>query len=129
MDFGIAKARGTGTQGPQRLTVAGMIAGTPAYMAPEQINSFSAATAASDIYSLGVVAYEMLTGQLPFSAPDFMPLLVMHLSQPPPPPRSLNPQLAPELEAVVLSMLEKDPSRRPASCQEVAQRLSPVLVR
>jgi serine/threonine-protein kinase len=124
MDFGVAKAQ---SATPQNLTVAGMIGGTPAYMAPEQINSFSAAIPASDLYSLGVVAYEMLTGMLPFNSPELMPLLVMHLSQPPPPPRTINPNLSPALESIILELLAKDPSKRPTSARELALKLRALL--
>ncbi len=122
MDFGLAKrvsAKG--------VTVAGFIAGTPSCMAPEQIRDFASADHRADLYSLGVVAYEMFSGHNPFeSASDMMGLLACHLSEPPPAPRGFNPAIPESLEAVILELLEKDPSRRIQSCQELIRRLRSV---
>jgi tetratricopeptide (TPR) repeat protein len=118
MDFGIAKRQDT-----QGMTVAGMIAGTPNYMSPEQINGFSTVTVSTDIYALGVIAFEMFTGDVPFSHPELMPLLMMHLTKPPPSPRAANPGLPTELEGVVLKLMEKDPARRYPSCRALAEEL------
>ncbi|MCP4603221.1 MAG: serine/threonine protein kinase [Proteobacteria bacterium] len=115
MDFGIAK----NTYG-RGLTIEGMTAGTPEYMAPEQISSFSDVTAAADQYSLGLIAYRMFTGKLPFEHEELTPLLVMHLHQQPKPPRELNPDMPIELEKIVLRLLEKDPANRYKSCRELA---------
>lgn len=118
MDFGIAKR--TATPG---LTVAGMIAGTPEYMSPEQINGFDKVTASTDLYALGVMLYEMFTGTVPFRNPELMPLLVMHLSQPPPPPRARNPALPETLERIILNLLAKTPEARMKSCRELGEAL------
>ena len=78
MDFGIAKRT---TQATGGMTQAGFIAGTPAYMSPEQINNFAAVSHRTDIYALGIVAYEMFTGTVPFDHDEMMQLLMMHLTR------------------------------------------------
>jgi len=118
MDFGLAKVRGA-----QGLTASGVIGGTPAYMAPEQASDFRTVTPASDIYALGVVAYEMFTATLPFTHENPLSILIMHRESPPPPPRSRNPSLPEELEQIILHCLEKDPARRFGSCREMGRRV------
>ena len=105
MDFGIARERAA-----PGVTQAGMIIGTPEYLSPEQISG-AAAGDASDLYALGVVAYEMFTGRKPFVHDDLVPLLQMHLATPPEPPRKHAPQLPATLEAAILKLLDKDPPR------------------
>jgi serine/threonine-protein kinase len=119
MDFGIARTLGA----PADLTRTGTFAGTANYIAPEQIRHSSAVTPAADLYSLGVVAYRTLTGVLPFDAPDQIPILMMHLEQPPAPLREHNPQIPRGLENVVLRCLAKQPEERWASCAELADQL------
>jgi hypothetical protein len=114
MDFGIAKARDI-----SGLTATGMVAGTPAYMAPEQVLNFSSVTAAADQYSLGIVAYEMFTAARPFRHSEPVPLMMLHTTEPPPPPRSLNPALPADLEQIILRCLAKEPQNRFASCREL----------
>src|SRR5207253_9210070 len=111
MDFGIAKQHAT-----PGVTVAGSIAGTPMYMSPEQISNFSTVSHLTDIYALGVCAYEMFTGKVPFNHPELVPLLMMHVNSPPEPPRKLNPSIPESLEAVILRLLAKDPAQRVQSC-------------
>lgn len=118
MDFGIAKQGGT-----EGKTVAGMIAGTPNYMSPEQINGFSNVTPATDIYAMGCIAYEMFTGDVPFSHAELMPLLMMHMTKPPVPPSQHNPGIPPPLEKMILKLLEKDPANRYSSCRAFADDL------
>ena len=118
MDFGIAKQGGT-----EGKTVAGMIAGTPNYMSPEQINGFSDVTTSTDVYAMGCIAYEMFTGDVPFSHPELMPLLMMHMTKPPVPPSQHNPGLPPPLEQMILKLLEKDPANRYSSCRAFADDL------
>jgi serine/threonine-protein kinase len=121
MDFGIAKRRDA-----PALTQAGFLAGTPYYIAPEQVSNFAGVTHLADLYALGVVAFQMFTGRVPFVSDEMMALLVMHVTEAPPPPRSLNPAIPPDLEELVLRLLEKDPARRPQSCLELARSLQEV---
>jgi serine/threonine protein kinase len=93
------------------LTSAGTVVGTPDYMPPEQAQG-QPADFRSDIYSLGVVLFETFTGELPFTGDTVMAVLLGHIQRPPPPPRALNPRLAPALEALILRCLEKSPDRR-----------------
>lgn len=119
MDFGIAKR-----QAATGVTTTGIVVGTPEYMSPEQINDFSAVSPASDLYAVGVVAYQMFTGTVPFRHEELMALLIMHLRKVPDPPREKNPQIPEALEAAILRMLEKEPARRFASCNEAAEHLT-----
>ncbi len=104
-DFGIAKV----AESPN-LTVTGMVIGTLTYMSPEQCDA-QAASWASDQYSLGVVAYEMLTGTVPFTGSGFA-LMNAHVQTPPPPIRTRRPDCPPDLESAVNRMLAKDPAER-----------------
>ncbi len=113
-DFGIAKAL-EGTQ----IARSSHLIGTPAYMSPEQIQS-SVVTPQSDIYSLGIVAYEMLTGHVPFQG-NTATVLHAHVYQPPTPLRSLNPQIPPQVENAVLRALAKSPQARYPTASEFAQ--------
>jgi len=118
MDFGIAK------QTRQRgLTIAGMVVGTPEYMAPEQAHGHMQVTHAADLYSIGIILYALATGQLPFRHDELVPLLLMHVSEPPVPPRRLNPGCPVEVEALILELLGKRAEDRPASAAVVAERL------
>src|SRR5262249_57240558 len=105
---------------------AGRVAGAPSDIPPEKINNFAAVTGATDLYSLGIVAYEMFTGQLPFQHAEQVPLLMMHLSEQPRPPRSVNPSIPEPLERIILKLLEKEPEKRFASCNALAQALEKV---
>lgn len=87
-------------------------AGTPEYMAPELGVSESTITAAVDIYALGVILFQALTGQTPFQSDSPVKLLQMHINDPVPAPRNLNPELTPAIEAVILRALAKDPAAR-----------------
>ncbi len=112
-DFGIAKVVQA-----QGLTVTGVTVGTPTYMSPEQCAT-EEVTGASDQYSLGVVAYEMLTGTLPFQDDSIMSVMYAHFNQPPRPVTQLRPDCPPNLAAAVMRMLEKDPARRWSSMDDV----------
>ncbi len=108
VDFGIAKLRDRAGRGH---TAAGMIVGTPEYMAPEQCDN-RPVDARADVYALGVMAYELATGRLPFSGMSIAQLLLAHLNERPVPPRQVNPGTHPLLEAAILRALEKRPQDR-----------------
>jgi predicted Ser/Thr protein kinase len=121
LDFGISKY-GTAPEN-LRITRAGSIIGTPEYMAPEQ----AAATTVDhrcDIYAFGVLAYEMLTGSLPFQGATALATLIKHQSEPPEPPTRRNPSLSPEVEHFILRALVKRPQGRQQTMAEVAVDLS-----
>jgi serine/threonine-protein kinase len=118
MDFGIAKRQST-----PGVTVGNLIAGTPDYMSPEQIHGFSSVTHSTDIYALGVVAYQLFTGTLPFMHEELLPLLMMHINDAPPPPRSRNRDIPNELERIILRLLEKKPEERFSTCAALADAL------
>jgi hypothetical protein len=122
MDFGLAKKQGDN----QDVTVTGFIAGSPGYMAPEQITDFGSATQAADLYSLGVLAYELVTGRKPFRHKDRQKVLEMQLTQEPERPRALNAHVPPALEELILLLLRKDPGERIASCEDVGARLADI---
>ncbi len=116
LDFGLVTNPGIiGLQAD--LTEPGAFMGTPLYMSPEQIRG-DPTTPAVDLYALGVVIYEMVTGEVPFRAPRLAPLMQLHLHEPPP---ALPPESA--LADVVAALLQKDPLERPSSAAEVLARL------
>jgi serine/threonine-protein kinase len=106
LDFGLAAL----ARDP-RLAPKGAVFGTPEYMSPEQARGDDAQPV-SDLYALGILFFEMATGQLPFRSSDRETLLEMQRSAPPPRPRALRPDLQPQAEAIILRLLEKDPRRR-----------------
>ena len=118
MDFGIARKMNT-----PGVTMVGTIAGTPEYMSPEQINGFSDVTFSTDLYALGVTAYQMFTGTLPFEHPELMRLLIAQATEAPPRPRARNPEIPEVLEQVLLKLLEKKPADRPSSAGELGAML------
>jgi len=122
-DFGIAKLLLESDREP--ITRQGFIVGTAAYMAPEQGFGLPV-DARTDLYSAGVVLFEMLTGRVPFKADTPMAAMVAAAYEPPPPLKELNPQLPGELEAVVLRALAKDPAERYQSADEMAAALRTV---
>jgi HAMP domain-containing protein/predicted Ser/Thr protein kinase len=124
MDFGIARlseVKGAG----KGMTSTGVVMGTPDYMAPEQAQGLPA-DFRSDIYSLGVVFFEIFTGRLPFSGESVMTVVLKHIQEAPPAPRSINPRMPVELEAVILRCLEKEPDRRYANVEEILEDLTAV---
>jgi serine/threonine protein kinase len=120
VDFGVAKIQ-EDVNRKARLTGANILVGTPRYMSPEQCEE-RPVDARSDIYSLGVVLYEMLSGEAPFDGDSSMRLLMAHASDPPPPLRRKRPDLSPEVEQAVMDSLEKDPSLRPQTAGDFARR-------
>ena len=109
-DFGIAKA--LSEAGGGTLTGTGVAIGTPQYMSPEQAAGEAKIDHRSDLYSLGVVAYEMATGELPFRAPTVPGILMKQITEPPPDIKLLRPELPDELAATIMRCLEKDPEAR-----------------
>jgi DNA-binding NarL/FixJ family response regulator len=105
-----------------------MVIGTPAYLSPEQAQGHTL-DHRTDIYSLGVVLYEMATGHLPFDADEIPALLLQQVKQPPPPPRLIAPDLPVELERVILKALEKNPVRRFQSSEALASALDGVVMK
>ena len=121
-DFGIARMMGV-----TQFTATGSLIGTPTYMSPEQCRG-EELSPASDIYSLGIILYEMLTGKVPFTS-ETTPLAILqkHLTEPPPAPRSLRPDLPVEVEQVVIKSLAKDPHDRYPSAGDLARALKKAL--
>lgn len=120
-DFGIARAASSNT-----ITETDVVLGTAAYMSPEQVRGERVGPA-SDLYSLGVVLYEMLTGWLPFRGDDPISTAMKHLNEPPPHPAEANPEVTEALDALVVRLLAKRPDDRYPSAAALAQDL--VLVR
>ena len=120
MDFGIAL-----DETLRKMTWSGFsqTMGTPDYMAPEQIKG-KRGDARTDLYSLGVILYEMLTGELPWSGENVYAALRAKLQDDPVPPRRLRPEIPPALEEVVLHALERDPHHRPESALELREALA-----
>jgi serine/threonine-protein kinase len=121
-DFGIARAVTEGAD--SRLTATGMAIGTPAYMSPEQSMGEREIDGRSDLYSLGIVAYQMLTGDLPFTAQSTPALLVKHISERPPPVDERCPDAPPDLTRAIMLLLEKDPANRFPSAEALSNALS-----
>jgi serine/threonine-protein kinase len=115
-DFGIARA------GASDMTETGSIMGTAQYLSPEQAQGLVVGEG-SDLYSIGVVLYEMLTGRVPFDADAAVTIALKHVSEAPVPPSQLNPLVPPELEQVVLWVLNKNPSDRPADADQLITAL------
>ena len=113
-DFGIARA------GASEMTETGSIMGTAQYLSPEQAQGH-AVTAASDLYSIGVMLYEMLAGRLPFEGESAVAIALKHLSELPVPISQLRPDVHPALEAVVMAALAKDPAHRWQSAEDFAE--------
>ncbi|MGO9751733.1 MAG: Stk1 family PASTA domain-containing Ser/Thr kinase [Solirubrobacteraceae bacterium] len=110
-DFGIARA------GASDMTETGSIMGTAQYLSPEQAQGL-AVRETSDLYAVAIVLYEMLTGQVPFDAESAVTIALKHVSEGPPPPRSINPSIPPDLEQVVLWALNKKPEDRPQDADQ-----------
>ena len=123
LDFGLVQAIDSDSQ-TQKLTQEGTLAGTPDYMSPEQASGRHPLDARSDIYSLGAVAYFLLTGRPPFQRNNAIQVILDHLHEPVRRLTELRPELPADLEAVVLQCLEKDPARRFADAQSLDRALA-----
>lgn len=123
LDLGVASVIDTDTT---RLTHTGSVIGSPAYMAPEQVMG-GAVGPYTDLYALGVVLHELLSGTVPFPGATALGVLHRHLYEPPVPVRRIRPEIPETLEALVLRLLAKDPQHRPAGAQEVYEALAPLL--
>jgi serine/threonine-protein kinase len=122
LDFGIAKLIGPSTTESGK-TRQGVVLGTPAYMSPEQCAGLGDIDGRSDVYSLGIVMYECLTGRIPFGG-GVSEIVTAHLARPPQPPSKLVQSIDPTLEAVVMRSMEKDPSHRFQTMDEMAEALA-----
>jgi beta-lactam-binding protein with PASTA domain/predicted Ser/Thr protein kinase len=118
-DFGISRTAAS------QMTEAGSIVGTAQYLSPEQARGASV-DQRSDIYSVGIVLYELLTGRLPFTGETPLEIAMKHLSEVPKPPSSLRPEVTPDLDMVVLRALAKDPAERFESAEEMDEELARV---
>ncbi len=119
LDFGMAKLE----RAEGRLTREGATVGTPEYMAPEQARGQDVDHRA-DVYSVGCIAYELLTGRPPFWAEAAADVMIMQVTQAPTPPREYNPEISVALQTVILRCLSKDPQGRPQSALDLAQELA-----
>ncbi|NOK23880.1 serine/threonine-protein kinase, partial [Corallococcus carmarthensis] len=122
LDFGLAK-RGEGPTGRTAQTRTDMVVGTPEYMAPEQARGQSVGPM-TDLYAMGVVTFEIITGRLPFIGSSPVDLLMKHVEARPPRPSEFVPDLPPAVDAFILQMLTKDPETRPNSADALRQHLS-----
>lgn len=118
-DFGLALDTQRGSLG--------QTFGTPHYVAPEQARHSADAVPQSDLYSLGIILYEMLTGVVPFDDPSSMSLALKHLTEPPPPPRHVNPNLSEDVEQILLRALAKEPQARYATGAALMDALADAL--
>jgi serine/threonine-protein kinase len=128
LDFGIVKVTQSGSQEPI-VTQENVLRGTPAFIAPEQVLSLGEVDSRADIYSVGCVAYWLLTGELVFRADTAMGVMMHHTHTPPlPPSQRTELPIPPQFDQVILACLEKDPARRPQSARELSRRLGDIPV-
>jgi serine/threonine protein kinase len=118
MDFGVARIVGA-----TQYTATGAVVGTPAYLSPEQ-GKGERGDERSDIYAMGVVLYEMITGRVPFDADTPLAVIFKHISDPLPLPRHVNPRVPEEVEGVILKAMAKEPSERYQTVEEMARALA-----
>jgi eukaryotic-like serine/threonine-protein kinase len=124
VDFGIAKLAGDFRAGQVHQTRSGAMMGTPLYMSPEQCRDSANLDSRTDLYSLGCVLYEMLTGHPPFTHATLGDLVVAHMTEAPKDTRAVNPSVPPALAALTAELLRKNPAERPPGMRAVAERLA-----
>ena len=125
-DFGVAKAVSAAASMPDSVTATSVVVGTPLYMAPEQAAGDPNVDHRADLYALGAVAYEMLTGRAPFGSLPPQRVLAAQVTEAPEPVTRHRPSLPPELAALVMHCLEKRPADRPQSANELLRELDVV---
>ncbi len=123
LDFGLAKLVGQ-SETSMRNTRSGTVVGTPYYMAPEQCEGKVDVDHRADVYALGVLIFEMLTGKVPFGGSGYGEVILKHMTKPAPAARSLVPELPPALDAILFRALAKDPAHRFQSMAELAAALA-----
>lgn len=122
LDFGISKIR-TPSPDQARLTTDGSLLGTPYYMSPEQAQGKSDIDHRADIYAYGVILYELLTGRVPFEDDNMLRVIAMHALEEPPPPRSINANISPDVEGIIQRAMAKDPAVRFQTMNDVLAAL------
>jgi serine/threonine-protein kinase len=125
LDFGISKMTQFGSSGPNAMTHAGALMGSPLYMSPEQMRSAKDVNAQTDLWAIGIVLFELIAGKPPFVAETLPELVLQITADPPPSIRSFRPNVPAALEAVILRCLEKDRQRRYPNVAELALALLP----
>jgi serine/threonine-protein kinase len=125
LDFGISKFKALETDNARALTQTGTVLGTPHYMSPEQARGDQNITSRSDIYAMGVILYQMVTGHLPFDAPNYNALLIKILTEEAPRPEVLNPELPQELVDTIDRAMHRSEAGRFDSCDEFRRHLLP----
>ncbi|MFL5473030.1 MAG: protein kinase domain-containing protein [Gemmatimonadales bacterium] len=129
MDFGVAKALAESQDyANETLTAMGLALGTPAYMSPEQAAGQANVDARSDLYAVGVLGYEMLSGKPPFTGPTPQAILASQVTQTPAALDQMRPELPPDLAGIIMRSLEKDPEHRWSSAEEMLSRLEQLSV-
>jgi serine/threonine-protein kinase len=124
LDFGIAKLGQQGSNTSSVRTRTGSVMGTPAYMSPEQCRGTREIDRRTDIYALGVILFEMVCGRPPFVSEGFGEMVHLHISEPPPPPRTFNPAIPEDLERLILWCLAKEPDDRVQTMTDVHAALT-----
>jgi len=124
LDFGLVKESGHHAKNDSQLTIKGLAGGTPGYMAPEMAIESQELDGRADLYALGCVGYWLLTGEMVFTAESPIALLLKHVNDPPPSPRSISEAEIPAVvEMIILDCLAKSPADRPGSAEELGRRL------